>query len=257
MTPKLTYAIGDLHGHLDLLERGIATIDAHAGDWPHRIIYLGDYVDRGPSSNQLLERLIGLETTADPASREVVCLMGNHETMMLMACLYGALIEFWLENGGAETLESYGHAKFTYDKDGELMATPVRDLTLVFQHHLDWCRRRPLTFQEADRFFVHAGVEPDTPCAEQRDDENTLLWIREKFLRAEPKGSRRPFDRHIVHGHTPKWDGKPVWSMPELLSYRTNLDTGSYNTGVSGIGVFETARPGGPIEVLMVRGDAR
>lgn len=227
---SLTYAVGDVHGRLDLLERAFDRIAAHAGVRPHRVVILGDYVDRGPDSAGVVAFLMRRQAEAD-----VVCLKGNHEDMMLRALAgeEGAL-RAWLANGGLETLRCY-HARADGDLRGGLP-----------EAHVDWLSRLPLTAADPHRIFVHAGLEPDLPLELQ--DEATLLWIRGPFLRA-PAGA---FEAHIVHGHTPLWEGKPEASEPELLEHRTNLDTGAYFTGVLTAGVFDSSWPGGPVEVLAV-----
>ena len=228
----LTYAVGDVHGRLDLLERAFDRIAAHAGARAHRVVMLGDYVDRGPESAGVIDFLIRRQARAD-----VVCLKGNHEDMMLRALAGGdGGLRAWLGNGGRETLRSYGARP-----DGDFQrAIPVA--------HLDWLTALPRAATDPHRTFVHAGLAPDVPLSLQ--DEATLLWIRGPFLEA-PAGA---FEAHVVHGHTPLWDGKPDPAEPELLAHRTNLDTGAYFTGVLSIGVFDAATPGGPIEVLSVSG---
>jgi serine/threonine protein phosphatase 1 len=227
------YVIGDIHGRFDLLQRAEAEIARHAGGSAHKIICLGDYVDRGPQSAQVLEHLIAAER-----ERGVVCLKGNHEVMMLEACKdRGQALDRWLTYGGDATLASYGLGGLA-DKDFE--AIPAS--------HLAWIDGLSAIAFDTHRVYVHAGLMPDVAFDNQ--DEDTLLWIREKFLRA--KADRFPDGKHIVHGHTPSWAGKTDMSTPELLPHRTNLDTGAYTTGVLTIGVFDTAIPGGPIETIAV-----
>ncbi len=227
------YVIGDIHGRFDLLQRAEAAIAQHAAGSPHKIICLGDYIDRGPHSAEVLNHL--MQAAQD---RDVVCLKGNHEAMMLEACAErGRALDQWLECGGDATLASYGMSGLT-DEDFE--AIPGA--------HLAWMEQLPVIAFDAHRIYVHAGLTPDLPLDCQ--DEAACLWIREKFLRA--KADRFPHHKHIVHGHTPSWAGKPDPSKPELLAHRTNLDTGAYATGVLTIGVFDTAQPGGPVETIPV-----
>ena len=230
----LTYAVGDVHGRLDLLELAFDRIAAHAGAREHRVVMLGDYVDRGPESAGVIDFLIRRQAGGD-----VVCLKGNHEDMMLRALAGddGAL-RSWLANGGLETLRAY---RTLADAD------PGRSIPAA---HLDWLSNLPLSATDAHRIYVHAGVEPGVPLPDQ--DEATLMWIRGPFLRA-PVGA---FEAHVVHGHTPLWDGKPDPAQPELLAHRTNLDTGAWFTGVLSVGVFDRAAPGGPVEVLAIVGRA-
>ncbi|MGI8840556.1 MAG: metallophosphoesterase family protein [Caulobacteraceae bacterium] len=221
--PSLTYAIGDLHGRLDLLRAAQAAIAAHAGLARHQVICLGDYVDRGPDSKGVVEALM-----ARAAESVWVCLKGNHEDLMIEAFRAerrGGL-ERWAANVGDETLISYG---------GQVPTA-----------HLDWLGALPLFHRDAHRLFVHAGVKPNRPLEDQ--DPYTLMWIREPFLSAPATA----LPCHVVHGHTPRWRGKPDLARPELLPHRTNLDTGAAWTGILSVGVFEDGRAGGPVEVLSI-----
>ena len=231
-----TYAIGDVHGRLDLLRLAIDAIAEHTAGAPFRVVFLGDYVDRGPDSRGVVELLIDLRKRWP-----VTCLKGNHEALMVQAITEpgGEWMGLWLENGGEETLRSYG-------------ARPGDDLEAAIPpEHLRWMSGLPRTTGDGHRIYVHAGLMPGTPVDRQKDE--TLLWIRERFLTARAG----EFEAHVVHGHTPLWDGKPNPAEPELLAHRTNLDTAAFASGVLTIGVFDAETPGGPIEVLKVRGEAR
>jgi serine/threonine protein phosphatase 1 len=218
------YAIGDIHGRLDLFEAALAAIAAHDPGATRQVVCLGDYVDRGPGGAGLVARLIALSGPG------FVCLKGNHEVLMLEA-LRGRRdgLDRWLANGGEATLESYG------------------GLHSVPEAHLDWLDALPLIFSDPHRHYVHAGLEPGLPIEAQ--DAAALLWIRDRFLMAGPD----ELPRHVVHGHTPRWRGKPDRAQPELLPHRTNLDTGAWMTGVLSVGVFDPDIPGGPLEVLAIR----
>lgn len=217
----LTYAIGDIHGRLDLLQRAFDLIWAHAGARDFQIVCLGDYVDRGPDSRGVIDFLI-----REQARSALTCLLGNHEAMLLEAVDEGEWSQ-WLENGGEETVASYGHA-----------APPAE--------HLKWLRRLPVCARDPDRFYVHAGFRPRLDMADQ--DEDACLWIRGKFLNADAD----ELPGHVVHGHTPSHTDKPEMEEPESLPHRTNLDTGACWTGVLAVGVFEPGRAQ-PVEVLRVR----
>ena len=112
--------------------------------------------------------------------------------------------------------------------------------------HLRWITQLPLTSGDGHRVYVHAGLLPDTAFTGQ--SEEVCLWIRERFLRAQP----HQFDCHIVHGHTPVWEGKPDAGTPELLVHRTNLDLAAYATNSLGVGVFDSDVAGGPLKVMIV-----
>jgi serine/threonine protein phosphatase 1 len=224
--PGLTYAIGDIHGRLDLLRAAIAQIGAHARGRAHQVICLGDYVDRGPESKGVVETLMIL--TANGPWR---CLLGNHEDMMTRSLRTrdDDEVDRWLNNGGDATLASYGGS--------------------VPQTHLAWLETLALIHHDGQRLYVHAGVAPGAPLETQ--DRRTLVWIREAFLTAEAGA----LPCHVVHGHTPFWRMKPEPHRPERLPHRTNLDTGAYFTGVLSVGVFDDAVPGGPVEILSVTDD--
>lgn len=225
----LTYAIGDIHGRLDLLRKAQVAIADHAGANPHQVICLGDYVDRGPDSKGVVEALMALA-----AGSAWICLKGNHEDLMIEALLAGrpGAMARWIANVGDQTLASYGGP-------GGVPAA-----------HLLWLEALPLFHLDAHRLFVHAGVAPGVALADQ--DPQTLMWIREPFLTAPAEA----LPCHVVHGHSPRWRLKPDLAQPETLPHRTNLETGAVWTGVLSVGVFEDDRPGGPVEILSVGGGA-
>lgn len=191
-----TYAIGDIHGCLTKLIELIGLCRADAGRRATKFIFLGDYIDRGPASRGVVELLMSLQQDRPD---DVICLMGNHEDMLLAAVDAPDWSENWLRNGGPKTLQSYGVAT-------------VADIP---QDHIDWIRHLLKFHDDGMRFFVHAGVHPERPLDQQ--DEHDLLWIREPFL-----SSTKDFDRLIVHGHTPTKNGVPN-QRPNCL----NIDTGA------------------------------
>jgi serine/threonine protein phosphatase 1 len=231
LSPR-TYAVGDVHGRLDLLRLAVDAISEHVGDRSFRVVFLGDYVDRGPESRGVVDFLIDLQRRWP-----VVCLKGNHEELMLQAITEpgNRRLERWLEYGGEQTLESYG-----LGRDDDLAGVP--------SEHLRWMAGLPRTTGDKHRIYVHAGLMPGTPAHRQKDE--TCLWIRERFLQARPG----EFEAHVVHGHTPVWEGKPDPAEPELLEHRTNIDTGAFATGVLCVAVFDAETPGGPVELLKVVG---
>ncbi len=231
---RLTYAVGDVHGRLDLLRRAVVAIHEHSRDAPFRVVFLGDYVDRGPDSCGVVELLLHLQRRWP-----VVCLKGNHEEMMLQAVVEpdGGRLERWLEFGGRETLRSYA----VREEDELAAALP--------QKHLHWMAELPTIADDKHRIYVHAGLMPGTPARLQND--SIRLWIRERFL----LGRAGDFEAHIVHGHTPVWAGKPDPAEPELLRHRTNIDTGAFATGALSVAVFDEEVPGGPIEIWKVKSE--
>jgi serine/threonine protein phosphatase 1 len=224
-----TYAIADLHGRFDLLEMALATIADHA-EPPATIVTLGDYVDRGPDSRKVIERLMGF----DRQGWRLICLKGNHEEIMWQTCR-GIVPDYawWLTNGGRATLISYRQNQAD-EPDG--MAIP--------DEHLKWIERLPLMHVDAHRIFVHAGVDPNVSLDEQDSDD--VLW---KIYDDRNEGGHG--QRHVVHGHHHKAKG------PILKQSRTNLDTFAWYTGRLVIGVFDDDRPGGPVEILEVDGSDR
>jgi serine/threonine protein phosphatase 1 len=190
------YAIGDIHGSLQKLRDLIARCERHAGDRPTAFVFLGDYIDRGPDSRGVVDTLMNLQARLKD---RVIALKGNHEAVAVEIIDGKAEAEFWLREGGAATLRSYG----------------VRTLGGLPDEHVTWLRSLPLRYDDGRRFFVHAGIDPDRPLDAQNDSD--LLWIREPFL-SDP----RDHGRLIVHGHTPRAAG-----VPDLRSNRLNLDTGA------------------------------
>jgi serine/threonine protein phosphatase 1 len=195
MAGLLTYAIGDVHGCYTQLRNLLSHCTAHREDNPYRLIFLGDYIDRGPRSRDVVELLIELQSSRP---ERIICLRGNHDDMAVKAAR-GRDPWVWLANGGVATLHSYGI--------GRPAAIP--------REHLDWMDSLPLSFADQWRFFAHAGIDPDLPLHAQ--EKESLIWIREPFL-SDP----RDHGLLIVHGHTPIDEG-----VPELLPNRLNLDTGA------------------------------
>jgi serine/threonine protein phosphatase 1 len=216
----LTYAIGDIHGCAEALARLLARIDAHRAGAPRRLVFLGDYIDRGPDSAGVIATLRALQA-AEPDG--VTCLMGNHESLMLGAYRGGFGAAPWLENGGVATLRSFG----------------VRDPGALPRDVLAWVSDLPTVWADARRYYVHAGFRPGRRGIDP--DVDTRLWIREPFLSAD-----YDFGRHVVHGRTPQRDGRP-----DLRAHRTNLDTACVYGATLTAGVF-TDRQGAPVEILQV-----
>lgn len=214
MTALLTYAIGDIHGCYDKLTDLVQHCMLHGGENFVRLIFLGDYVDRGARSRDVVDFLIELQANAPD---QVTCLRGNHEDMLLKA-VDGTIEEqdLWLMNGAGTTLQSYG-------------AGAAADLP---QPHLDWLGALPVFSRDVARLFVHAGIMPGIPL--ERQATEALLWIREPFL-SDP----RDHGLFVVHGHTPL-RGK----LPDLRCNRLNLDTGAVFGGPLTAAVFDDVRTG-------------
>ena len=217
---SLTYVIPDLHGRFDLLRDALAKIAEHAAGSFGTIVALGDYVDKGPDSRQIIERL-------RPGALEgwgFVPLKGNHDAMMVEALRYPAKMESWIEKGGDTALQSYG---------GDAAAVPQADIA--------WLDGLQLMHVDAHRVYVHAGVDPDLPL--DRQPEQVLLWKR------YPKGYPGGFENfHVVHGHDNFPEG------PLLHEGRSNLDTAAWRTGRLVIGIFDDAKAGGPVDFIVVTG---
>jgi diadenosine tetraphosphatase ApaH/serine/threonine PP2A family protein phosphatase len=214
-----TYVVPDLHGRFDLLETALARIEAAP---PGRVVFTGDYIDRGPQSREVLERLI-----AGPqlAGWRWICLKGNHEDMLIQASADPRKLRWWLDNGGDATLISYGR------KRGE-----AADASRIDPVHIEWMRALPLFFEDAFRLYVHAGVDEGVPLSEQ---SHNLMWKRYR-----PDIDVGYGDLHVVHGHDPAEDG------PKLFARRTDLDTGAFFTGRLVVGVFDDDIPGGPAALV-------
>jgi serine/threonine protein phosphatase 1 len=204
----LIYAVGDIHGSLDKLQRLMASCQQHAAGRPATFVFLGDYIDRGPQSSGVIAYLLDLQSRL---GERLIALKGNHEAMALGAIDGTGPLRLWFAQGGVATLESYGNAR-----PSELP-----------REHVDWMRRLRLSYDDGRRFFVHAGVDPGKPLAAQ--DAADLLWIREPFL-----SYRRDYGRLIVHGHTPVTTG-----APDLRNNRLNLDTGAVFGGPLTAAVFD------------------
>ena len=217
-----TYALSDIHGCLNKLERLVARCQADAKAEQTTFVFLGDYIDRGPDSRGVLEYLIDLQSHRPGA---VICLCGNHEDLALAAIDDPGQIDQWVVyNGGDKALRSYG------------VSTPSE----LPAEHVDWMRALATHHDDGRRFFVHAGVDPSRPL--DRQDRHDLLWMREPFL-SDP----RDYGRFIVHGHTPVKGGRP-----DLRANRVNIDTAAVLGGPLTAAIFDDSTPA-PIEFLQER----
>lgn len=213
---QAAYAVGDIHGRLDLLENILDFIEAdaarHADDTARHLIFLGDYVDRGPESRGVVDRLLD-----DPLPGfTTVRLMGNHEQAML-AFLNGESDGLdWLSFGGLETLMSYGVPLRRLPRSEEAVTELRLSLAAALPPaHVKFFRGCELVYGIGDYVFVHAGVRPGVTLDNQMPVD--LMWIRDDFLRV-----RVPLPgKVVVHGHT-------ICDLPQDRDNRINIDTGAF-----------------------------
>ena len=213
------YAIGDVHGRFDLLTSLMAQIrldaDQHSDDRERLIVFLGDYIDRGLDSRQVIDSMVA----GEPQGFRVVHLLGNHEQAMLEFLDGQSIGADWLTYGGLETLYSYG-VQLKGMPNTAAAVSELRDALrkAVPADHLHFMRRCILTHSEGDYLFVHAGVRPGVRLDHQSPID--LLWIRDEFLE-----SRSRFEgRVVVHGHT-------ISDKPQNRPHRINVDTGAFASG--------------------------
>ena len=185
-------------------------------------VTVGDYVDRGPDSRGVIERL-----TRNPFPSPLVALRGNHESIFEEFLRDPSIADYWRRLGGLETLHSYGVdvAPLMRGRGHEEAAAALR--AALPQSHVTFLASLRLTHSVGRYFLCHAGVRPGVPLARQREED--LLWIREEFL-----DSRADFGKVVVHGHTP-------CEAPELRPNRINVDTGAFMSGQLTCAVLEDA----------------
>jgi serine/threonine protein phosphatase 1 len=217
----LLYAIGDIHGRLDLLDSLLTLIRddrERRTDAPAILIFLGDYIDRGPDSKGVVDRLL----EGFPVPFSSVFLKGNHEELLLSFIRRPYPTIDWLRNGGDATFLSYGldietlRLAFRAGPEG-LVEAARRFSAALPESHLRFYERLELSCRLGDYLFVHAGVRPGAPLEAQTEDD--LLWIRHEFL-----DSARDFGAVVVHGHTPV-------RFPQERSNRIGIDTYAVRTG--------------------------
>jgi serine/threonine protein phosphatase 1 len=215
------YVIGDVHGRVDLLHpllRKIAYDAARLGpDETRELIFLGDYVDRGPDSRGVIELI--LTTIAETDFWTVTALKGNHEAALLEFLDDPTSWPMWSPFGARETLSSYGVDPPDWSSGEDDWARASRELgAAMHAAHKALLRGLDLAAERGDYPCAHAGVRPGIPL--DRQVEQDLLWIRDDFLRSE-----RRLAKVIVHGHTPADEAY-------LGEHRIGLDTGAYATSV-------------------------
>jgi serine/threonine protein phosphatase 1 len=209
------YAIGDIHGRIDLLTGLFEKIDASIKSSPVEQpvhVLLGDYIDRGPNPRHVIDALIQRHRT-----HWLICLKGNHESYADQVLRDPDTLAEWMQAGGVSTLLSYGVKPSTRAEPRTDEETVRAFSQAMPQSHRLFIQSLALSFTCGDYFFTHAGVRPGIPLNVQR--EHDLLWIRDDFLLHE-----EGFEKIIVHGHTPTKE-------PDIRSNRINIDTGAYATG--------------------------
>jgi len=232
---KVIYAIGDIHGRLDCLTYLKKKISEDSTKYDDKmVVYLGDYVDRGPHSKEVIDNLIDEPI---PGFKEEY-IKGNHEDFMLSAMNNDATwneIVSWLYHGGLRTLQSYGvdvleliekvpNITMEYYGQDTGIRTRVKEklqpilIEVVGGKQIDFLNSLKLFHQEPGYIFVHAGVNPNKPFSEQTPKD--LMWIRNEFLYSD-----KNYGVKIVHGHTPI-------DKVDIRSNRINVDTLAFDTSI-------------------------
>ncbi len=209
------YVVGDLHGRRDLLADMLGRIDKDRARQPKGMIleiFLGDYIDRGPDSAGVIDLLLARRRL----HANTICLRGNHEQILIDFLESRFSLDHWMTYGASETLNAYGIAEVPGGSEEAAAEVRAALRAKMPQEHMNFLFDLPYSYESGDYFFVHAGIRPSLPLAEQRRDD--LIWIRREFL-----DWPRRHEKIIVHGHTPV-------AEPEILSNRINIDTGAFAT---------------------------
>jgi serine/threonine protein phosphatase 1 len=209
------YVVGDIHGRADLLRELHDLIEADASDRPAStsplLVYLGDYIDRGPGSRDVIDTLIS-DSFPD---FERIFLKGNHDDSLLQFLEGPAAGSGWFGMGGLQTLLSYGVSVPSGVATAERLEEVQRRLIAALpKAHLDFLSRLELSYEAGDYFFAHAGILPNRSLA--RQDPEDFLWGDNTFLRSD-----KAHEKVIVHGHF-------VSSEPDVRANRIGIDTGAY-----------------------------
>ncbi len=218
------YAIGDIHGRLDLLDDLAKRIEVDLQSAPGDVvtILLGDYVDRGADFAGVLDRL-----SREDFPTPIRALRGNHEDVMMRFFEDESVLDDWRKFGGMETLHSYGVDVGEVMRGTGFQRARRSLLERIPETHRRFLAETALSATEGDYFFCHAGARPGEPL--NRQNSHDLMWIRHEFLRFEGT-----WEKVIVHGHTPV-------GAPETLPNRINIDTGAYATSILTALVLEGA----------------
>lgn len=207
------YAVGDIHGRHDLMTALLDKIWADSSDsLKNVLVFVGDYVDRGPASAQVVEHLVHLQRPG----WDIIKLLGNHEYSLLEFLKKPEIYGSWKTYGGAETLLSYGVKPPLFSDPKELHRAHAEFVAKFPREHFTFLSGLPYSHQIGDYMFVHAGVRPGRSLEDQSPED--LLWIRDDFLYCD-----QGFGKTIVHGHTPSEE-------PVIRFNRIGIDTGAYAT---------------------------
>lgn len=208
------YVVGDIHGCAALLDRLLKTIVADATVGPEKrfLVFVGDYVDRGPDSRAVIDRLLN-----PPKGFEVRCLRGNHDQAVLDFLNDPLTYRTWKNYGAQETLLSYGVRPPLFDDEKAIAAARDEFIAKMPESHRRFLEELELSTVIGDYFFVHAGVRPGVALGAQSAED--MLWIREDFL-----FSSNDFGKVVVHGHSPT-------EGVVRRKNRIGIDTGAYATG--------------------------
>jgi serine/threonine protein phosphatase 1 len=208
------YAIGDIHGRADLLQRlhEMISVDAKsaAPGTENIVVYLGDYLDRGLNSKDLIDYLLDQPLSGFTS----VYLCGNHDQHFLDFLGSPEIGGLWLKYGGDATVYSYG-VRIPDDVPADKRLEHIRDrlLEVVPKRHLAFLSELKMTWTIGDYLFVHAGISPDKAIDKQ--EPHDLLWIRDEFLESE-----KDFGKVVIHGHS-------MTEAPDICKNRIGVDTGA------------------------------
>ena len=210
------YAVGDIHGRADLLQKLLVRVEEDARlSNKERVIFitLGDLVDRGDYSKETIDILLKL-----PPEWQHISLRGNHEEMLLGFLDNPEENSVWLLNGGLALLQSYGMKIFKPTFNHKELHNISKEFSeKIPSRHLQYLQSQELYYKSEEYLFVHAGLRPRIPLEKQKKDD--ILWIREEFLNEDYN-----FGPMIIHGHT-------VSSVPDICKNRVGIDTGAVFSG--------------------------
>jgi serine/threonine protein phosphatase 1 len=209
------YCVGDVHGRDDLLLEMAERIDAdmETRSFDHAVtVFLGDYVDRGPGSMRVVERLAYGEWPTP-----MIALAGNHEDLLLAFLEDEGILEAWRNLGGLETLHSYGVDVGLAMAGRDFKAVQAAFVARLPERHRRFLETLKVSTTIGDYFFCHAGARPGVPL--DRQDRDDLLNIRDPFLSSDAEHGKL-----VVHGHTPS-------VRPQVCPNRIGIDTAAYATG--------------------------